>query len=335
MELKTKLRLVTEISPVVPSKPAGKGHLKLVSPAPTAPVVIATPNTGSDGKRDPDYLGPGMDIEPDVLAKYEATGKWAGEHKIDGMWSKFIVGNPSEGKPNVLSSRDATTPVISGANLGDLDTLQTPWPEGSVLIGELEAATEWATEQANAKGYRSLHLYDVVRVGHQSAMPLPWHQRRALLEAMHAKISGNDDLHSRLPLLSVSHGGFAKLYEETCSNGGEGIVLKAIDSIYNTHRADGKADFWVRCKRWFTMDYVLFDLGKTPGGTLTGIWGLFRKGKLTRTMQASCPTEFLLPENVGKLVVEFKGWRLFKSGALRHASYSRVRTDKGATECVL
>jgi hypothetical protein len=331
MELKTKLRLVTEISPVVTT--VKKGHLALVQPT-VAPTIVA-PTVSSGGKRDPFYLGPGLDIEPGVLAKYESTGSWVAEHKIDGMWAKMIVGNPSEGRPNVLSSRDAQTPAISGSNLGDLHTLQLPWPEGSVVIGELEAATEWATEKANAKGYRSLHLYDVAQVGDKSAMPLPWHQRRALLEAMHGKISVDDDLHSRLPLLAVSHNGFAKLYDDACAGGDEGIVLKAVESHYGTHRADGKADFWVRCKRWFTMDYVLFGIGKTPSGAITGEWGLFKKGKLARTMQASCPVEFLSPDNIGKLVVEFKGWKLFKSGALRHASFARVRTDKPASACVL
>jgi len=336
MPLKTKIRLVQEISaePKAPT-PITKGHLALVAePTPNVPVV--TPSSGSgDGKRDSEYLGPGLDIEPDVLSKYEESGQWLAEHKIDGMWAKMIIGHPAEGRPNILSSRDATTAAISGSNLGDLDMLETPWPEGTVVVGELEAATEWATIQANAKGYRSLHLFDVTHVGGQSSKPLPLNQRRELLEMLHGKISGSDDLHSRLPLLQTSTQGFAKLYDEACAGGDEGIVLKAMSSHYGTHRADGKADFWVRCKRWFTMDYVLHSIGATPSGCITGVWGLYKGGKLTRTMQAACPAEFLSPENVGKLVVEFKGWKKFKSGALRHASFVRVRTDKPAEHCTL
>jgi len=328
VKLKTKVRIVTEVSTPVVTTPKVKGHLSVVPDPPPAPKVVKT-----DG-RNPNYLGPGLDIEPEDLAKYEAKGKHVAMPKIDGMWSECRVGCPAEGRPNVLSSRDAATAAISGSNLGDLGNVALPWPEGTLIVGELEAATQWAKDITDAKGYRTFHAWDVLDIGDNSARGLPWHKRRDLLQQMYA-MGLTDDAQSRFELLDAKPSGFQQLYDATCQDGGEGIVLWDANSLYSTHRADGKTDLMIRCKRWLTGDYVLWKLGTTPSGVLTGEWGLMKGGKLTRTMKATCPAEYLIEENVGKLVCEFKGWAKFKSGALRHASFVRVRTDKAPESCTL
>lgn len=318
----TRFRVVTESSPITTPAPVRKGHLSLVA-SPAQPVI--------SGKRDYHYLGPKLDIESDVLAKYEASGKWIAEPKIDGMWARMTVGRPNEGRPNMLTSRDANTGSLSGSNLGDLGSILLPWPEGTVVVGELEAATEWATRRANAQGYRAFHLFDVTRIGDHACRTLPWAKRRELLDTMSAQLS--DVAESRFQLLPYTAKGFRSFYDTVIENDGEGVVLKRADSLYQVSNADGKADFWVRCKRWLTGDYVLMAVGATPSGVPTGVWGLYKGGKLTRAMQAACPGELLTAANVGVLVVEFKGWAKFRSGALRHASFVRVRTDKTAMQC--
>lgn len=284
-------------------------------------------------KRSTNYKGPGLDCEPSALRKYEATGNYISGRKIDGMWAEIHVGNPNEGRPNVLSSRDASTGPILGTNRGDLHKIQCPWPEGTIFATELEAATEWATEVATRKGFRSAHVIDVLQVGDQNVRGLTWEQRRELVNIM---FKGKGDLiSSRFPVIEPHYSGFTEHYDHACAEGDEGVVLWDRRATYTVQRADGKADDVIRCKKWFTMDYVLFDLGRTPSGVITGEWGLFKNGVLTRTMQATCPAEYLTRENCGSLVVEFKGWKLFKSGALRHASFVRVRKDKPALHCTL
>lgn len=340
---KTRFTIVErEAAPVKPLR--RKGHLTLVSSnpnpepseAPTLPPLDEPepkPNPKAS-KRDPYYIGPKLDIEPQDLDKYEKTGKWIAEPKIDGMWARMIVGAPEKGRPHILTSRDANTAAISGANLGDLATVQVPWPEGAILVGELEAATEWATLEAQKKGYRTFHIFDLAELAGRSTALIPWNDRRELLNMMMLSLE-TDLQRSRFNPLPVSDACFRKFYDGVVDAGGEGIVLKAIKSPYSVANADGKADFWVRCKRWLTGDYVLMEVGKTPSGVPTGVWGLYKGGKLKRTMQAACPGELLTQANVGVLVAEFKGWAKFKSGALRHASFVRVRTDKTAEQCTL
>lgn len=285
------------------------------------------------GNRARNYLGPGLDIEPSALDKYEATGRYTAGVKIDGMWADNVVGNPNEGRPNVLSSRDASTGPVLDDRKGDLDRIQLPWPGDTIIVGELEAATEWATEEVARRGYRRMHVFDVVAVGGKCVKGLTWEQRRELLTMMYR--SKADVIMDRFPVIEPHTSGFRALYDQAVADGHEGVVLWDRTAPYAASRGDGKADTVIRCKRHFTKDYVLFALARTPSGVLTGEWGLYKNGKLSRTMQAACPPEFLRQENVGRLVVEFKGAKLFKSGAFRHASYVRVRTDKPAEQCTL
>lgn len=289
------------------------------------------------GKRSKNYRGPGKDIKPSSLQKYEERGNHVGLSKIDGMWVDCIVGNPAEGRPNIISSRDADTAPVAGSNLGDLGMVQIPWPEHTAIVGELEAATEWATGEFERKGYRSIHVFDVVAVAGQCTMGLTWEKRRELLGMMYR--SKADLLMDRFPVIEPHTSGFLDLYEREVANGGEGVVLWDRRATYLAGRGDGGTDALIRCKQKITKDYVLFDLARTPSGVLTGEWALFIEGRLTRTMQAGppqgCPPGLFTQENIGRLVVEFEGAKVFKSGAFRHAAFVRVRTDKPAAQCTL
>jgi hypothetical protein len=295
---------------------------------------------GRSVDRTPTYLGPGVDIEVNDLASYERRGGFIIEPKVDGMWCELTVGDPDRGKPHRLNSRDGTTEPISGSNLGDIHLQTIPLPEHSIIIGELEAATEWAVEQAGERGFRRLHLFDIIRIGDQFLHELPWVERKGKLNGLCCEMNTWRD-ESRFVNVEVQYDSFEKRYHEWIEFGYEGVVLKPPQSVYSTHRSDGKTDQWIRCKRWVTGDYVLCGLEFTPGGKykgpeLTGAWGLYKNGKLERVMKAAPPDPSLLrKENIGKLVVEFKGWAKFRSGALRHAQAIRVRMDKGPRSCTL
>lgn len=292
-------------------------------------------------KRMKEYLGPDKEIEPDVLSKYE-NGSWIIEPKIDGMWCMLTVGSPKDGVPHVLTSRDARTSALSGSSLGDLHTIDLPLPVGSIIVGELESATQYAKEKVTKQGYRRLHLFDVVRAGQNDMRGLKWYERRAWLDDLGANLQQEEKTAARFPVLPYQQTGFRDYYDHMVACGEEGVVLKNKHSTYITNRSDGKTDLWLRCKRWVTEDYVLMGVTKTPGGAyslpqLTGVWGLYSKGKLVPVLQASAgPTDVHLnPDNFGKVVAEFMGWARFKSGALRHAQFVRLRSDKQASECVL
>jgi len=289
------------------------------------------------------YLGPGLDIEHEELKDFERLGRRIIEPKVDGMWAELIVGNLNKGRPHQLTSRDGNTAPISGSNLGDIHLQPIPLPEGSILIGEHEAATEWATEQKELRGFRRFHLFDILKVA--GLKPIIYgeqklFQRRIRLNQLLEAMNCHKD-ESRFVKVDFKEVDFEHYYHKWIEEGYEGAVIKPIDSLYMSHRADGKTKEWVRCKRWITMDYVLFGIEMTPGGKYegpkpTGAWGLYKNGELKRVMRAApLYPELLTDANIGRLVVEFKGWAKFKSGALRHAQAVRVRTDKTPRMCTL
>lgn len=297
------------------------------------------------------YLGPDLEIMPEDLERYGNEPGWVMEPKVDGMWAMLHVGGGPEGQ-NLLKSRDAATPPLSGSNAADFPLLELGLPEGTILVGELEAATQWAKDVVNKQGYRRFHLFDIPRLGRDDHRALTWRNRREILRATRDSIF--ESVRARFPLVTAIYsapktGGkkFRSKYEEWIEKGYEGCVIKRTNSLYRTGRADGKTDLWHRCKKHVTEDYVFMGVKLTPGGKFskpkpTGLWGLFTDGggpkaRLVEVLTATCPPEFLAkPEKyVGKLVAEFKGWERFKSGSIRHAQFVRVRKDKQPWDCVL
>ena len=292
-------------------------------------------------KRTSTYLGPGLDIERSDLASYEIRSNYVIEAKVDGMWCELTVGDPARGIPHQLNSRDGTTDPISGSNLGDIHIQPIPLPPGSIIIGELEAATEWATEQAQKRGFRRLHLFDIYLImGGFHLQNFAWKERYELLRSLLVDLKWWKD-ESRFTMVPLGTEKFERFYDSAIEGGYEGVVLKPTESLYRTTRSDRKTKEWARCKRIVTSDFVLCGIGSTPGGKYsgpkpTGLWGLYKNGVLTEVMQAAPPHDGLLQkENIGKLVVEFMGWARFNSGALRHAQAVRIRTDKTARMCTL
>ena len=291
-------------------------------------------------KRTKWYLGPGVEVMPDMLHKYE-TGDWLLEPKIDGMWCMLEVAE--KGRPHVLNSRDAKTGPIMGSNLGDLHLQSLPFPPGTILVGELEAATQAAKTHVDKQGFRRLHIFDIPRIGvggRVGSMPLRTRHIEVAKIYEHFRKQTPNDVVERFPLLPAYTENFRYEYDRVTGEDGEGVVLKHLDSIYGTKRADGKTDAWLRCKKWVTYDFVLMGETATPGGVQsapkkTGVWGLYdAKGSLKPVMKAPPkPIDLLRPENYGVLVAEFMGWAHFKSGALRHGQFVRVHPDKSPEAC--
>jgi hypothetical protein len=293
------------------------------------------------------YLGPLVDIESGELQNYERRGGLIIEPKVDGMWAELIVGDPSRGRWHILNSRDGETGPVESDNRGDIHLQPIPLPPGSIIVGELEAATEWATEQKAMRGFRRFHMFDLIKIGKQNGYAeqlIGYHRalrdRRRLLNGLASEMATWKD-ESRFKLVDFYEDDFERRYWEWIEEGYEGAVIKPLDSFYTCTRSDRKTREWIRCKRWVTMDYVLWGIEMTPGGKHeppkpTGAWGLYKNGKLTRVMKAApLDPSHLTRANIGRLVTEFKGWAKFRSGALRHAQAVRVRTDKSPRMCTL
>jgi hypothetical protein len=257
------------------------------------------------------------------------------------MWCCLTVGRPKEGRPNVLKSRDARTPEITGANAGDLRELDLPFSEGTVLVGELEAASQWAKEQVEKNGYRRMFLFDIVRSGMDADLrDFTTYYRYDVLKRKVEVLSNHSSLHRYFPLVPYHTENFRALYDLWIDMGYEGVVLKRLDSIYRTARLDGKTDLWLRCKKHVTGDYVLMGVGVTPGGKTKepgpiGLWGLYSHGELQQVMRGHCDPQYYDEKYFGRIVAEFVGWEKFKSGSLRHAQFLRWREDKSPDQCVL
>jgi ATP-dependent DNA ligase len=296
-------------------------------------------------RRVPWYLGPDKEIRPEELDEYERAGGWLFQPKLDGMFCMIEVHAPHEGRPHLLKSRDARTAEITGSAAGDLPDLAMGIPEGTILVGELEAASEWATQQSERLGYRRVHLFDMPfmpGLGMEGDLrDFNTFVRYNTLRTLHERvIAPHPVLGLRLPLVPTFTDRFRERWDAIVAGGGEGCVLKRAESLYRTTRLDGKTDLWRRCKAQLTVDYVLMGFAMTPGGKAktpqkTAKWGLFKDGELVECLQAGPPKEYLEDKYVGNLVCEFKGNVLFRSGSLRHARFVRVRTDKQPGECVL
>ena len=225
------------------------------------------------------YLGPDKEIRPEDLDKYEAEGGWMIQPKVDGMWCCLTVGSPEQGRPNILKSRDARTPEITGSNAGDLREAVLPFLEGTVLVGELEAASQWAKEQVDRNGYRRMFLFDVVRIGEdQDLRDRTTADRYEVLKDFNQMLWLTPGLSKRFPMVPYYTSDFRKNYDRWIQMGFEGVVIKRLDSLYRTSRLDGKTDLWLRCKKHVTGDYVLMGVGTTPGGKTKapgpiGLWG--------------------------------------------------------------
>lgn len=293
------------------------------------------------------YLGPDKEIRADALDEFERSGEWLMQPKIDGMWAMLTVGCPAEGRPHVLKSRDARTGPVSGAGAGDLLEAALPFPEGTIIVGELESASQWATDQFAKHGHRRMHLFDVVHHPGRIVADLrdmSTENRYAVLVEMFEELRTDPALAARFPLVQSYRADFKLLYTEWVLEGLEGCVIKKLESSYRTTRQDGKTNEWLRCKKFVTEDYVLLGFAMTPGGKAgkpqkTGCWGLWdeKKAKWVECLRSGTNDNetLLTDDNVGKLVSEFRGWERFRSGAVRHAQFVRIRPEKQPGECVL
>lgn len=273
------------------------------------------------------YVGPKVQVTPDDIGFYEKSGIWSAEEKRDGAWTE--VRTDAEGKIKSLMSR--TGKPFGGDATAGLLGLQTHLPN-SVLVGELEAATEAATTRYKAIGYRRVHVFDAPVIAGMDLTAKDYESRRGVVEQF---VPGQtEDVKKRILVVNRAISGFEDFYKAVMADGGEGMVFKKKTSTYRRFDSDGKTEEWVRCKPFSFVDYVVMRVGKSDSGASDNLKvGLIIKGKLTECCTIkNTPRGLDLHALVGK-VIECKGAEVMKSGALRHGHFERVRDDKLPEHC--
>lgn len=275
------------------------------------------------------YVGPKVQVTPDEIDFYEKSGLWAAEEKRDGAWAELRTDDL--GRVVSLSSRVGKP--FSGDAVSGLLGLQTHLPK-SVLVGELETASEAATERYKAIGYRRIHIFDAPVIAGMDLTGKDYLSRRQVVEQF---VPGKtEEVTKRILIVRQAPKHFRNFYDAVMADGGEGLVFKKVASVYKSFSSDGKVEDWVRCKPYSFVDYVVLKVGRSESGASENLKvGLFISGKLTECCTIkNTPRGLNLHGLVGK-VIECKGAEVMKSGALRHGHFVRVREDKLPEHCTL
>lgn len=282
------------------------------------------------------YAGPLSEAKRRDLPSLERKGEYVAERKKDGAWCALHV-NVGGSDQHRFESR--TGLEFSGdqiAGLVDLDLKSLG--SDTVLVGELEACSEVATERFKKRGHRKMWLFDVIADHGRDMRNETISSRRMFLrKVLWHRMSRIAQ--ERLPLVEDHFDAFVAAYDAAIRDGDEGLVLKRLNSSCRPTRTDGKTPEMIRVKPWHTVDYVIVSPARTPLGELVAKLGLWSDGKVRTVIQCAVPDlEIEVVDGKEELkqrgqVVELYGRERFESGALRHASFRRWRPDKCPEDC--
>ena len=294
-------------------------------------------------------------VAPDYdLDKYEGQG-WCAQEKLDGTHI-VVIKNGSLAMMSRSWKNDFAPmyPEIA-AELMEL-------PDNTVLDAELvfyrkdngkpEFVTALATPETKANYNVKLMLFDVLKsTGIQS-------ERIAITEAF----CKQHDYWKHIALIPTVYSGFNDFYKRTVANGGEGIMLKKLDSKYVEGTRTSK---WLKFKKVNTDDCVVLGLatGENKFASLFGalVVGQFINGKMQVVARVSGMTDAIRNELNAQIralpcdasgtfwkgedkdvfhkiapgmVVEVEFMERTESGKMRHPRFVRVRDDKPWVECI-
>ena len=235
----------------------------------------------------------------------------------------------------------------------NLPHLNTPIPAlvGTVLDGEIVAGAgttskdvtsimgslpDKAIKKQAERGWLTYVVFDCLEFKGKDIRNKPLTYRFG--KALHAV----EVWKSRMPYVRASDYatcGKRAEYEQIVAKGGEGVMLKRMDSEYGDRRA------WVKVKKSDTAD--LFIMGYTPGnGKWAGVaigsikLGVYKDGREVQVANVSGMDDALRMQltanktrHFGKVVeIEHNGFDK-ESLTFRHPRFKRFRPDKGAAQC--
>lgn len=174
------------------------------------------------------YLGCATKLAKEQLDFY--TTNWVLEEKYDGWWCCLDI--PKEGKITCTSRKnnlleEATDYFNSCFALKPMEHL--------TIIGE------WLPESGQ------LMAFDLLRIGNNNLKTSTQFERRNLLEKYMPR-------KNRITLVHQYHTNFKYIFDMITKRGGEGVVLKHLDSPYLSARKDKKSYLWIKCKPEYSND---------------------------------------------------------------------------------
>lgn len=206
-----------------------------------------------------------------------------------------------------------------------------------------------AVQKQNTLGAAVYNAFDILQYKGRDVKSLPLKERRALLERA-AKEMGNPYI-KVVPQITTDKENY---YREVVSRGGEGLILKNLNSPYIPGGRD--SDKWIKAKKHRTYDVIVLGFEQpekysvnTKGETIINRnfargwvknirWGVYKEGKLTEMGSTSGMTDSERQEvttNQKKYigtVIEVEGQMFFKEG-VRHVQFVRFRPDANPEEC--
>lgn len=232
-------------------------------------------------------------------------------------------------------------------------------PSFERLQSRINLTSEREVEQARSRCPVYFYAFDVLWLDGRDTTPLPWTQRRQILEGLVTQTG---------PMgLTLTHGATGKTFFDAAKALNiEGIIAKRMDSIYEPGR---RSKHWVKIKSMRTLDAVVLgwtrgtgSRSSTFGALLLGAYdddrhlrfigqvGTGFTGKLLADLQErlrkieveQAPTDdaelvrtkgahWVSPE----LVCEVEYLEMTRAGRLRAPSYKGLRPDKAAENCLL
>ena len=131
------------------------------------------------------------------------------------------------------------------------------------------------------------------------------------------------------------------LYEEIMSRGGEGIMFKNLNAVYD--EGGRPTQNWYKAKKSIKVDCVGMGFTKGEGKYNNQIgafeFGQYIDGKLTKIGQTSGMTDAVRldmtkhPEKYIGHAVVIKGMERLKSKAIRHPQFDKMSDDKRPEDC--
>lgn len=271
-----------------------------------------------------DYQGANECVGIEDIDKY-SDGTWMAQVKEDGMFVK------TEFLKTYCKHESRWGLPIEGGSIEDgLCGIQTG--VNAIMVGELEAASEYSTEKVKERGYRKIWYYDILELEGMDLRSLPLQERVNIMVCVLAGFPPEAKKRFDFVRMGFDKEGFLSLYE----NAAEGIMLKKKDSKYSSTRKSRKVDTWVKMKKRVSQSMVVYGFSRTKiGNAITARWALWNEKSLIPVLTAGFPG--LSEENcesfVGR-IADLEGFAVTKKGSLRSGQFEKWREDLSKEDCV-
>jgi len=265
--------------------------------------------------------------------EYAVSRKWRGIRflfHISDSGNKLVTRN-AKNKIDAVPQFKQQIPLLDGTALDC---------EGITSSDRTEDAKSVYGRESPGEDYKDakLVLFDCLKYKGKNLMGLPFRVRRQYLEKAYKILK---DLGIPVVLEKFLHNGKVKIFKDIVRSGGEGVVLKNLESQY--HPGERSAS-WIKVKESDTYDYVILGFTKGKGkyrnqiGAI--IYGTYEDGQLKRLGTSSGMTDAErrdMTRNprkyIGK-VAEFEATDITERGVMRHPRFVGVRFDKPAREVI-